>query len=176
MAEVAERATDPGTAPARVLGGELDDQALQRSDRAGPAALSLGSAIVLLGDELAVPAQDRIGGHQAAELVQDAAAERSALRRKPAALVIGEPQATVAELLAQTTRFSSWRYSTTSRWRRFTQPANTSTNTVRSALGGRVTESSADTTIMPGDKSTRRSAQQPQKEITHIGIGTRVSD
>jgi hypothetical protein len=34
-------------------------------------------------------------------LVQDAAAERSALRRKPAALVIGEPQATVAELLAQ---------------------------------------------------------------------------
>jgi hypothetical protein len=34
-------------------------------------------------------------------LVQDAAAERSALRRKPAALVVGEPQATVAELLAQ---------------------------------------------------------------------------
>jgi len=34
-------------------------------------------------------------------LVQDAAAERSALRRKPSALVVGEPQATVAELLAQ---------------------------------------------------------------------------
>jgi hypothetical protein len=34
-------------------------------------------------------------------LVQDAAAERSALRRKPAALGVGEPQATVAELLAQ---------------------------------------------------------------------------
>jgi hypothetical protein len=42
VAEVAERATDPGVAPARVLGGELDDQALQRSGRAGPAALPLG--------------------------------------------------------------------------------------------------------------------------------------
>src|SRR3954468_17037717 len=29
VTEVAERATDPGVAPARVLGGELDDQALQ---------------------------------------------------------------------------------------------------------------------------------------------------
>jgi hypothetical protein len=31
-------------------------------------------------------------------LVQDAAAERSALRRKPAVLGVGEPQATVAEV------------------------------------------------------------------------------
>jgi hypothetical protein len=85
----------------RVFGRELDDQAPQRGSWAGSCAASSTRAVVLLGDELAVPTQDRIGRHEAAELVQDAAAERSALRRKPAALGVGELQATIAELLTQ---------------------------------------------------------------------------
>jgi len=39
--------------------------------------------------------------HEAAELVHDAAAEHSGFRREPAALGVGEAQATAAELLAQ---------------------------------------------------------------------------
>jgi hypothetical protein len=46
MTEVAERAEDPGVAPGRVLGGELDDQALQRNGRAGSSASSSGGAVV----------------------------------------------------------------------------------------------------------------------------------
>jgi hypothetical protein len=43
---------------------------------------------------------DRIGRHQAAELVQNAATERFALRSESAALGVGEAQAPAAELLA----------------------------------------------------------------------------
>jgi hypothetical protein len=101
VTEVAERAADPRVTPARVLGGEL------------------------LDDELAIPAQDRIGGHQAGELFQGTSANGSALRGEPAALGIGEAQASVAELLAQRAVLFR-RYSRLSTWRRFTQPANTS--------------------------------------------------
>ena len=111
--------------PVRVLGGELDDQALQRSGHAGPSAVPLGSDVVLLGDELAVPAQDRIGGHQAAELVQGAAAERTARRRQPAALVVCESQATVTELLAKDAVLLLEVLDDLALGR-FTQPANTS--------------------------------------------------
>jgi hypothetical protein len=52
-------------------------------------------------DELAVPAQDRVGRHQAGELLQDAATKHLALLREPAALCVGEARAPAAELLAQ---------------------------------------------------------------------------
>src|SRR5262249_5437286 len=83
------------------FGGELDDEALQGSGRAGASASSSGRAVVLVRDELAVPTQDRIGGHQAAELIQHAATERFALRCEPAALGVGDGQAPAAGLLPQ---------------------------------------------------------------------------
>jgi len=101
VTEVAERAAEPGVAPGRVFDCELDHQAVQRSGRAGSCASSSGRAVVLVRDEFAVPAQNRIGRHQAAELVQNAATEGFALRREPAALGVGEAQAPAAELLAQ---------------------------------------------------------------------------
>jgi len=101
VTEVTECAAEPGVSPARVLGGELDDQALQRSGRAGSRASSSRGAIVLLRDQLAIPAQDRVGRHQATEPVQHAATERFALRCEAAALGVGEAQAPAAELLTQ---------------------------------------------------------------------------
>ncbi|MBC7974970.1 MAG: hypothetical protein H7138_08295 [Myxococcales bacterium] len=101
VAEVAERATDPRVAPARVLGGELNDQALQRRGGAGAAALSFSGAVVFLGDELAVPAQDGVGRDQSGELFQRTSADEAALRAEPPALGIGEAQAPPSELLAQ---------------------------------------------------------------------------
>ena len=95
----AERAKDPRVTPARVLDGELNDQALQRRGRAGVAALSF-SGTVLLGDELAVPAQDGVGRHQSGEF-QRTSADEAALRGEPPALGIGEAQAPIAALLAQ---------------------------------------------------------------------------
>src|SRR4051812_24958659 len=98
VTKVAEHAEDPGVAPGRVLGGELDDQALQRSGRAGASTSSSSSAVVLVRDELAVPAQDRVGRHEAGELLQDAATKRLALGREPAALCVGEAHAPATEL------------------------------------------------------------------------------
>jgi hypothetical protein len=63
--------------------------------------LSAGSAVVLLGDELAVPAQDGVGRHQSGELFQRTSADEAALRGEPPALRVGEAQAPTAELLAQ---------------------------------------------------------------------------
>src|SRR4051812_46040271 len=48
VAEVAARTTDPRVTPAAVLGGELNNHALQRSRRAGPGALLLGRAVASL--------------------------------------------------------------------------------------------------------------------------------
>jgi hypothetical protein len=96
-----ERATDARVTPARVLGGELNDQALQRGGRAGAGALSFSGAVVLLGDELAVPAQDGVGRHQSGELFQRTSADEAALRGEPPALGVGAAQAPTAELLPQ---------------------------------------------------------------------------
>ena len=101
--EVAERAPDPRIAPTGVLTGEPDDQALQRDACARSAATALGRAVVLLRDQLAVPAQDRVGCDQASKLFQDAAAQESTGHREPAALCIREAQASIADLLAQHT-------------------------------------------------------------------------
>ena len=98
-------AAEPGVPPARVFAGELDDQALQRSGGAGSPTSSSGRTVVLVRDEFAVPAQDRVGRHQAAEPVQNAATERLALYREPAAFGVREAQAPAAELLAKNTVF-----------------------------------------------------------------------
>ena len=103
MAKVAERTADPGVAPAWVLCGELDDQALQRSGSARTASSSLRATVVLLGNELSVPAKDRVRRHQPGELRQRTSADRSALRREPPPLDVGEAQTTATELLTKHT-------------------------------------------------------------------------
>jgi hypothetical protein len=101
VTEVAERPADPRVTPSRILGGEPDDEALQRGGGARSAAGALGRAVVLLRDELAIPAQDRVGRDHAGELFQDLAAEDSTLHCEPAALRIREARTSTAELLAQ---------------------------------------------------------------------------
>jgi hypothetical protein len=88
---------------ARSPSGELDDQVVQRSGGCATAVLSPRTAVVLLGDQLAVPAQDRVRRHDTGELFQRASADRSALRREPPPLAVGEAQATSTELLAKDT-------------------------------------------------------------------------
>jgi hypothetical protein len=63
--------------------------------------LSFSGAVVLLGDELAVPAQDGVGRHQAGQLLQRTSADEAALRGEPPALGIGEAQPPTSELLPQ---------------------------------------------------------------------------
>ena len=72
-----------------------------------PKAATAG-AVVLLGNELAVPAEDGVRRDDGVEAVEYAPRQQAALPREAQPLVIGEPQPAAAQLLAGT-RFSSMR-------------------------------------------------------------------
>ena len=55
----------------------------------------------LPGDELPVPSQDRVGGHDGRDLPQDPSAESATFRREASALVVGEPEAAPLHLLLE---------------------------------------------------------------------------
>jgi hypothetical protein len=74
VAEVAERAANVRVAPARAIGRELNDQALERHHGRRATSTASSTAVVLLGDELAVPAQGRVGRDDALELISTARA------------------------------------------------------------------------------------------------------
>jgi hypothetical protein len=103
VADVAERAANARVAPARVLGRQLNDQALDQLHGRRATWISSGTAVVLLRDELAVPAQDRVGRDDAVDLVQHLAAEHLALPCEPTSLSIREAEAPTTELFAQHT-------------------------------------------------------------------------
>jgi len=68
----------------------------------GGATRSASSGTVVLpGDELTVPAQNRVRCHQSSEFVQHASAQYPTFRREASALVVGEPQPPLAQLLAE---------------------------------------------------------------------------
>jgi len=101
VAEIAECAANPCVAPARVVRGESDDQ-LPYALRTGGATRSASSgAVILPGDELTVPAQNRVRCHQSGEFVQHASAQYPTFRREASALVVSEPQPPLAQLLAE---------------------------------------------------------------------------
>ena len=58
-------------------------------------------AVAFAGDQLAVPAEDRVGRDEAGDLVEDLAAEDPAHHREAPALVIGQPKTASAHLLSE---------------------------------------------------------------------------
>ena len=107
--------------PGRVLRRHPDDELFHvdgDSRTPGPAARR---AVVLAGDQLAVPAQDRVGRDQARELAQPATTHRPALDGQSSPLVIGEPQAPPADLLAEDAVLLAQEVDDSS-WREWIQP------------------------------------------------------
>ena len=101
VSKVAQGVTNPRVAPARILRGEPDDEVPKCCGRPRTTGSAPSSTVVLGGDELTVPAKNRVGRHKSGELVQRASAQHSALRREAPALVVGEPQLTATQLLAE---------------------------------------------------------------------------
>ena len=66
---------------------------------------TVGAAIVLLGDELPVPAQDRVGGDDAGDLAKGPSAQGLALGGKATPLRLGEAKTPSSELLSEDTVF-----------------------------------------------------------------------
>src|SRR5215831_6066768 len=101
VTDVSKGSTNPRVTPARVVGGKADDERLN-GDRAGWTPRAAPScAVVLLGDELAVPAQDRGRRHDAVDLREHPPPQYAALHREATALVVGESELSPSELLSE---------------------------------------------------------------------------
>jgi hypothetical protein len=101
VAEIAQRSSNPGVAPARVARGEPDDELPYAVRTGGATRFASSSAVILPGDELTVPAQNRVRCHQSGDLVQHASAQYPTFRREASALVVSEPRPPLAQLLAE---------------------------------------------------------------------------
>ena len=101
VAEDGQGTSDAGVSPRRVVMGELDDERTDLlSDTRTPRS-STSRAIILLFDELAVPAQQRVQGDKRVELPEDAAARSSSSSSKTTALCVGEAEPPPCELLVE---------------------------------------------------------------------------
>jgi hypothetical protein len=101
VAEISQCAANPSVAPARVVRGESDDELPYAVPTGGATRSASSGTVVLPGDELTVPAQNRVRCHQSSEFVQHASAQYPTFRREASALVVGEPQSPLAQLLAE---------------------------------------------------------------------------
>ena len=92
---------DSCVAPARILLRHTEDESGKIALRPWTAGATPPRAVVLPGDEPAVPAQDGVRRHDAGDFAKDPSAEHLALDREPASLVIRQPQPASFQLLAQ---------------------------------------------------------------------------
>ena len=101
VAELLELALDAQVAPTGVLAGHANDQLPDHLHDAGAAKSLLVGVGVVRCDQPSVPPQDRVRGDDGCEAVEDAAAQRLALGREAAALVVRQAESLPAELLLQ---------------------------------------------------------------------------
>lgn len=105
-----------------IVKGHLHDKLLDFGGCFGVTRAAVGTAIVLLGYQSSIPSEQRIWGHQGANLEEPFPANRFSLGNDAAALAIREQQALLPSC-SRSTRFSSSRYSMRACWQRFTHPA-----------------------------------------------------
>ena len=90
VTEMLQRAADPRVAPRRILVRHADHERSEVWLRARSTRAARTRSIVLLGDEQAVPAQDRIGRDDAGDVGEAPSADGVAFDGQAASLVIGE--------------------------------------------------------------------------------------
>ena len=101
VAEVGERAADPRVAPRRILPRHPYDEFGHRPGRHRPSPTPAGTAIVLLGDQPPVPAENRVGRDDACHLTQDPPAEFLASHRESPALGVGQAKRSRTKMLPE---------------------------------------------------------------------------
>jgi hypothetical protein len=97
MAQVLQRPLDGSVTPARILRGHPHNERGDLPHDSGTAG-SPGGERPLPGDHVAMPPEDRVGGHDGRDLPQDPATESAPFRRKASALVVGQPEAAPRQL------------------------------------------------------------------------------
>ena len=101
VAEIAKSTAEPRVAPSWVLRRELHQHLFQPDGRAWTTEAAFGRAVVFVGNQVAIPAQDSVRRQQAGDLLEPFPAKHLAPRCEPSALIICEPQPAATHLLAQ---------------------------------------------------------------------------
>ena len=99
MAEVVERAPDPGVAPVAILGGHPHDEPADRVHDPWAARSATAAAVVLPRNQLSMPAEEGIGRDQGLQVTECPPAEALCLCGQASALGVREPETARAELL-----------------------------------------------------------------------------
>ena len=130
VSQIRERALDSRVAPSRVVSRHLEDEALGLPNNPRSSWAALLAPIVLLRDEVSVPAKKRVGRDDYGDLAEPTPSDwlcsigfaRRASRRRCASL----NRRRFPLRCSRRTPFSSWRYSIISCCWRFTHPAKRS--------------------------------------------------
>jgi hypothetical protein len=129
LIELLQLTPDVAVNPAGVVGGQPGDELTDQLHDPGVTDASLGGVGPFRRDQLAMPAQDRVGSDDGRGPGQQPVAEGGALGREPAALILGEPEPALAELLLQEA------VATTSPWDQWTRrPRCTRFSSIRYAM------------------------------------------
>ena len=101
MAEVRERPADPCVPPLGILDRHPDHERGHVTSRHRPASTAAGAAVVCLGDQPPVPAENRVRRDDAGDLHQDAPSEFLAAHGESTALGIGQAKRPRAQVLPE---------------------------------------------------------------------------
>jgi hypothetical protein len=101
VTEVGKRTLDPCVAPLRILARHTHYELSDLSERHRAASPSSRTAVVLLGDQPPVPAEDRVRGDDTGHLHQCAPAKSLAAHCESTALGVSEPKRSRTKLLAE---------------------------------------------------------------------------
>jgi hypothetical protein len=92
--QIGQRPGDPVIAPVPVLAGHANDQFLDLSLDPGPARASTRRTIELVGDELAIPAEDGVRSGYGGDVGQNLAAQTMTDLAQRPSLAVRQPQPT----------------------------------------------------------------------------------
>ena len=101
MAEVRERPADPCVPPLGILDRHPDHERGHVTSRHRPASTAAGAAVVCLGDQPPVPAENRVRRDDAGDLHPDAPSEFLAAHGESTALGIGQAKRPRAQVLPE---------------------------------------------------------------------------
>ena len=101
VAEVRERPADPCVPPLGILDRHPDHERAHVTSRHRPASTAAGAAVVCLGDQSPVPAENRVRRDDAGDLHPDAPSEFLAAHGESTALGIGQAKRPRAQVLPE---------------------------------------------------------------------------
>src|SRR4030095_13068114 len=101
VTEIRDGTQNPAISPITIVLSQADYEVLDIIGGAWPSGSALGTAIILFGNEFAVPGQQCVRRHKVGNVIQYSTADKFGFGCQAATLVIGKPQSPSTELLSE---------------------------------------------------------------------------